>query len=109
MLFRMLRAVGPKTRVALALLLAVACFGLGTWDLTRTDVSCGGESMSPGDICEVTKNGTTTNVTYESQRQDQKTTGYILLGAGVVLLGAGVFFITRVRQQPAAAATATAS
>jgi hypothetical protein len=75
--------------IAFLVLGAGLTFG-GISELTSDRVSCGSTSMSPGDICSVTSNGSSSELTYDEQKSNNQRTGYILVGLGGVFLLFGV-------------------
>lgn len=89
-------------------LCVIASFGGGG---DSTGISCGSDAMSPGDICEETRNGVTETKTYSEMVEDEKSNQqafdtwgrWALLAAGVVLLGggtAGIIVRRRKANQP---------
>lgn len=55
---------------------------------------CGSQEMTSSDqVCEETSDsGSTTTRTLEEQRDDNKMTGWLLIGFGVLAVGGGVFW-----------------
>jgi hypothetical protein len=64
----------------------------GINQITSGTVSCGGQTMSPGDTCQVTSNGSTSERTYEQQKGAGKQGDYIGIGVGVLVIAGAVFF-----------------
>ncbi|MFC3452263.1 hypothetical protein [Amycolatopsis speibonae] len=77
-------------------------------------IKCGGKIMSPGDICETTKNGRSTGEdTYaemkaaaESRAETFRKHGLWMAGVGVVLTGVGATMLIRGKRRKAHAAAA---
>ncbi len=78
-------------------------------------IKCGGKIMSPGDVCETTKNGRSTGEdTYaemkaaaESRAETFRDHGLWMAGVGVALTGLGATMLIRGKRRRARAATAT--
>ena len=99
--------VAKRNQFFVALVIGLLAAGYGYYQLTSSTVDCGGEAMAVDDICDITKNGSTTSYTYDEQKSSQSRTGYIGLGVGALfLLGAGWSFIgwRRASDEPATAA-----
>ena len=78
--------------------------GVGINDNT---IRCGSEIMSPGDVCEETRNGSVTETeTYEEMKESkeagQRTFNswgrWALLGGGLLLTGLGIWGIVKVKR-----------
>jgi hypothetical protein len=80
-----------KKILGIVLLLVVGGFMvLGGVGQTRTDeVTCGGEVMVPGDICQEVRGGSTTEYTYDEQLASSRSSGWVLVGIGGVALALG--------------------
>lgn len=89
-----------------ALIVGLILIPLGLVNANSTEqVTCGSQVMHEGDICETTRRGSTTERSFEEQKQNDVTGGYILAGIGGVLLLAGVTqFVVRARRRSSAAA-----
>jgi hypothetical protein len=77
------------------LLVAAAVFVL----FFSTEVSCGGEQMSPGDVCESTRYGVTTTYTFEERRAYWARIGWIGGAAGLAFAGYGVWKLRSLRRE----------
>jgi hypothetical protein len=66
-----------------------------SWDT----VSCGPDQMSQGDICEETKNGKTTEYTYDQMQSQQERMSYIIAGFGAVCLAGTGWYAFKARQR----------
>lgn len=87
----MLNAI-VKRRMTAIIVGAIALV-IGVVLLSSSDVKCGSKKMSPGDICETTRNGSKTTATYDEQKVTDQRTGYAALGVGAIaLLLGGVGF-----------------
>ncbi len=97
----MLNAV-VKRRVA-ALIIGAVALVIGIVMLSATDVKCGGKTMREGQVCETTRNGSTTRNTFDEQKRTDQQSAYLAIGFGVValLVGAAGFALNN-RQQPRA-------
>ena len=94
----MLNAI-VKRRVT-ALVVGAVALVIGIVMLSSAEVKCGGKTMSEGQICETTRNGSTTRNTYEEQKLDDQRTGYLAVGFGALaLLVGGVGFVMSNRQR----------
>ena len=97
-----------------ALIIGIAMLSLGArTDVGSSTITCGSETMSPGDVCEETRGGVTTDTkTYDEMKESQEAGArtfnswgrWALLGAGGVLTIVGIFGIVVVRRRRAAAA-----
>ncbi|MFC4071396.1 hypothetical protein [Actinoplanes subglobosus] len=94
-----------------ALIVGLILIPLGLVNANSTEqVTCGSQVMHEGDICETTRRGSTTERSFEEQKQNDVTGGYILAGIGGVLLLAGVTqFVVRARRRSSAAAESDAT
>jgi len=79
--------------------IAVALVGVGMIiggivSLGNDKVMCGSQEMTSSDqVCEETSDsGSTTTRTLEEQRDDNKMTGWLLIGFGVLMVGGGAFW-----------------
>jgi len=92
-----------------ALIVGAVALVIGLVLMQSSEVKCGSQMMSPGDICQVTKRGNTTERTYDEQKSSGKTTAYIITGVGALLIiGGGVAFVLRMRRRSADPAPAPA-
>jgi hypothetical protein len=85
------------------LILGLIALGAGIFMLTRTDVTCGGEVMQAGDVCEHSKAGiTTATKSTEEEKSNQRTGGMVLTGLGgaLTLGGAGWIVVSLTRRKP---------
>jgi hypothetical protein len=84
------------------LLLLVIGGGLvfaGFRQTTSDEVICGGETMSPSDICTETSHGSSTDYSYEEEKASGKQSGWFLVGfGGVVLLGGAAVGVAAARR-----------
>jgi hypothetical protein len=85
------RVVRGILQVILALIIGGGLIIFGITEAVASDVSCGPQKMSQGDICDTTSKGKTTERTYDEQKKDNQRTGYIMAGVGGVILLGGVF------------------
>jgi hypothetical protein len=87
------------------LILGLIALGIGIYLMGQTDVKCGSEVMSPGDICETTRKGVSTESTYEEQKSSNQLSAKILTGVGgaMTLGGAGWIIVGLTRRKPEAA------
>jgi hypothetical protein len=94
-----------KTFLAVLVLLAIGG-GLAWVGYNQTqsqEVTCGGQVMSPGDVCE-SSNGTSNN--YDEEKASQQSSGWIGVGIGGVVVALGVVVLVGAvvrRGRPAAA------
>ena len=81
-----------KKILGIVLLLALGGFLVlgGIGQTTTDEVTCGGEVMAPGDICQEIRNGSTTEYTYDQQKESGRSSGWVLVGMGGVLLAIGL-------------------
>ncbi|GGN22456.1 hypothetical protein FHR83_005561 [Actinoplanes campanulatus] len=93
-----------------ALIIGLVLIPLGLLNATSTDqVTCGGQVMQEGDICETSRRGSTTERSYDEQKENDVTGSYILAGVGGVLVLVGATqFVLRARRRSADATTADA-
>jgi hypothetical protein len=86
--------------------------GLSQQHKSQDTVYCGSRMMLPGDTCQVTKNGSTTERTYEQQRSaNNGEGGLVILGGCVIILisvGSVITGFVRRNRKPAAPADQTA-
>jgi hypothetical protein len=84
-----------------ALIIGLALIPLGLVTANSTDkVTCGGQVMEQGDICETTRRGSTTERSYDEQKESDVTAGYVLAGIGGVLVLVGATqFVLRARRR----------
>jgi len=82
------------TRIAISLAVGPALLVWGIVDNASNTVTCGDETMSPGDVCRDNDSGKTT--TYDQAASGSHTASILMIVAGVVLtLGAAVWFAYR--------------
>ena len=91
-------------------ILGIIALGIGIFLMGQTEVKCGSEVMSPGDICETTRKGVSTESTYEEQKASGELSAKILTGVGgAMTLGGGAWIvISLLRRKPEAAPAAAA-
>jgi hypothetical protein len=92
----------PRVRAILAAAGAVVLLGIGGY-LWLGDVTCGTDTMSAGDVCEVTHQGDTSERSFTEQRDEQRTNARIALIGGVVLAPIGPYLFWRHRRKPVSA------
>jgi hypothetical protein len=63
---------------------------VGLVAFSGSQVKCGSEVMSPGDICTATSNGNSVDRTYDEQKSDNQRTQYIILAVGGVIIVGGI-------------------
>jgi len=90
-----------RNGIIVALLVGLLLAGFGVYQLTLTTVECGNDTMQPGDTCEVTNKGRTTELNYDEQRAAQTRIGWIAAGIGVFFLGYGAWTFRSYRKEPA--------
>ena len=86
-----------------ALIIGLVALVIGIVLLSSTEVKCGSKVMQEGQVCEVNRNGSTVNNTYDEQKRSGQQTGYIAIGVGIValLIGAAGFALSsRQRTSP---------
>jgi hypothetical protein len=97
---------------ALIVGIVMLSFGART-DVNSSTITCGGRTMSPGDVCEETRGGVTTDTrTYDEMKESQEAGArtfnswgrWALLGAGAVFAIGGIIGIVLVRRRRATAA-----
>lgn len=88
-----------------ALIIGLALIPLGLVNANSTEkVTCGDQVMQQGDVCETTRRGTTTERSFDEQKEHGVTGGYLLAGFGGVLVLAGATqFVVRARRRAKAA------
>jgi hypothetical protein len=81
-----------KKILGTVILLALGCFLLlGGFGQTRSEeVTCGGDVMVPGDICQEISGGSTTEYTYDEQKASNRESGWVLVAMGGVVLALGL-------------------
>lgn len=74
------------------------------------DVKCGSDVMTPSDVCVETKNGKSSERTYDEQKQTNELSRNVGLGLGGVILIGGVIANVRhyTRKKPEAVETPAA-
>jgi hypothetical protein len=96
-----------RNKVLAPLVVVLGLFVLygGFTTLNSDNVTCGGKTMRNGQTCREVhrRSGHTTRRSFIEQRDDNQSTGYVLLGIGSVLVIGGVVwtFVTY-RRRPAA-------
>ena len=90
------------------LILGLIALGIGIFLMSQTEVKCGSEIMQPGDVCETTRKGVTTENTFDEQKSSNELSAKILTGVGgaMTLGGAGWIIVSLVRRKPEAAPAA---
>jgi hypothetical protein len=80
----------------LAIIIGIVLFGAGiNMMLHPGEVTCGGQTMSQGDICRQTRNGVQTGTRdYTQQKQNNQTTSIVMIVFGP-LMAIGGFFMLR--------------
>jgi LPXTG-motif cell wall-anchored protein len=93
------------------LLIGVIVLGFGIWKFTETGVSCGAQTMQPGQICQTSQYGQTTGEkTYEQQKDSNRTSGIISTAIGAACLaGSGFVFVSKRRKSAAQSMAENAS
>lgn len=87
-------------RIVAALVIGLGLVFFGISEITTDEVDCGNISMSPGETCSTTSNGSTTERTYDEQRTDNQRFGYVMVGVGgVLLIGGAVAAVRTVRRR----------
>ncbi|WP_214408313.1 hypothetical protein [Pseudonocardia lacus] len=81
-----------KKILGTVILLALGVFMVlgGIGQTTTDEVTCGGQVMAPGDICQEIRNGSTTEYTYDEQKENDRNSGWVLVGIGGVLTAIGL-------------------
>jgi hypothetical protein len=95
-----------------ALFIGLALIPLGLFYAnSQGEVTCGGQVMQEGDICQTTKRGSTREQTVDEVKQSNVTGGYVIAGVGgvLVLVGATQFVLRARRRSTEAASTDTAT
>jgi hypothetical protein len=77
-----------KRRIA-ALIVGAVALVIGIVMLSSTEVKCGGKPMQDDQICETTKNGSTSRNTFDEQKGSDQQTAYLAIGFGVIALLVG--------------------
>jgi hypothetical protein len=94
-----------KVLAPLVVVLGLIMLYGGFTTLNSDNVTCGGKTMRNGQTCREVhrRSGHTTRRSFNEQRDDHQSTGYMLLGIGSVLVIGGVVwtFVTY-RRRPAA-------
>ena len=72
-----------------ALAAGVIALVIGIVLLPGSEVKCGGRTMHEGDVCETTRNGSTTRNSFSEQKASDQQKAYLTLGFGVVALVVG--------------------
>jgi hypothetical protein len=83
-----------------ALIIGLVALVIGIVLISSSEVKCGSKVMQEGQVCEVTRNGSTVNNTYEEQKRSGQQTAYIAIGVGILALivGAAGFALNGRRQ-----------
>jgi hypothetical protein len=98
-------------KALIAFVIALAIGGgivyVGARGLSTSSASCGGQTMSPGDVCRTTSNGTTAERSADEQKGQNQQGNYIGIGFGSLIVLGSIFFYTagarnKRRQQTAA-------
>jgi hypothetical protein len=93
--------------VLLLLVIGAGLVFAGIGQVTTDEVTCGGQVMTPDDICTETSSGSSTDRSYAEEKTSGQRSGWVLVGiGGVVLLGgvaAGVGAVRRGRSEVATA------
>jgi len=83
-------------KAVIAFLVALGIGGaimfVGVRGLVSAEPSCGGQAMSRGDTCRETRNGTTTERTFDEQKGQNQQGNYIGIGFGAVIAAGAIFF-----------------
>lgn len=97
-----------KVRAVLVSLVGVGLIIGGIVTLSDDRVMCGSQEMTSADqICtETTDSGSSTTRSLGERQDDNKQTGWIMLGIGVLMIGGGVYFFIGDRRKRAAATVA---
>ncbi|WP_106586920.1 hypothetical protein [Murinocardiopsis flavida] len=77
-------------RAVLCVLVGIGMLIIGIATMGETEVKCGSEVMQPGDICEETRRGNTTERTYEEQAESNTTTSWVMIGLSPIMVVGGV-------------------
>jgi hypothetical protein len=102
-------AIGKNRWAALIIGLALIPLGLFYANSQDGEVTCGGQVMQEGDICQTTRRGSTTEKSVDDVKQGNVTAGYVISGVGGVLVLVGATqFVLRARRRSADAASTEA-
>jgi hypothetical protein len=85
------------------LVIGLIFLAIGIYQLNQTEVTCGGQVMKAGDVCEHSKAGITTDSnSTETEKATQHRTGLILTGLGSALTvgGLGWIIVSMARRKP---------
>jgi hypothetical protein len=97
-------AIGKNRWAALFIGLAQIPLGLFYANSQDGEITCGGQVMQEGDICETTRRGSTREQSLDEMKQGNITAGYVISGVGGVLVLVGVTqFVLRARRRSAEA------
>jgi hypothetical protein len=89
-------------RLVVGLIAGVGLLVVGALSLSDTAVKCGPKVMQPGTVCASTRNGTTTERTYDQQRSYDRRMGVAFSAGGlVVTVACGALLAGTVRRRRA--------
>jgi hypothetical protein len=89
-----------RYRMLIGLIAGLGLIVVGALNLADSEVKCGAKVMRPGDICESTRKGITTERTYDQQRSENRRVGFLSTGGGVaVTLVSGTLLAGAVRKR----------
>ena len=89
--------------------LGVIVLGLGFYFMGQTEPTCGGQTMTPGSVCDTTRKGKTTTTTYEEEKASQALMSKVMIGAGPVLIVGGTIWIVVSKRRKSAQAPVAAA
>ena len=89
-------------RLVVGLVAGVGLLVVGALSLSDTAVKCGPKVMQPGTVCATTRNGTTTERTYDQQRSYDRRMGLAFsVGGLVVTVACGALLAGTLRRRRA--------
>lgn len=87
------RLIKERAQAVGVTIVGVGMIVLGIIALGDDDVTCGGQTMEQGEVCESTRNGeTTAERDYEAQSDENTLTGWLLAGGGAAMVVGGGFW-----------------
>ena len=83
-----------KALIALVITLTIGggIIYAGAKGLSTSSASCGGQTMSQGDVCRTTSNGTTADRSTDEQKGQNQQGNYIGIGFGSLIVLGAIFF-----------------